>query len=357
MNNIKKINFSIVGSGWRAEYYLNIAKELPHIFHVESVLCRNEEKGKLLIAKYGVKVNKDLNDFIKKFGGDFAVTAVSRGENLNIALELMNNKIPVLSETPPCEDIEDLKLMISKEEEGGKIQVAEQYHLQPFNGAVIETIKKGLLGEVYHCNVSYAHGYHGISMIRKFMGIGIEDVDIKGEKFPSKIVISRDRYNIPKEEKEVESLQTIATLKFGEKYAIFDFTGHQYWSPIRKNRILVRGTKGEIINENINYYKDFNTPIFSKFRRLDFGIDNNLEGMGNRGIILNEEIIYTNPFYPSRLSDDEIGVATCLAKMKEYLEYGNEFYSIKEAAYDTYIGILIEKLVKSGEKIKGGKFF
>ena len=56
------------------------------------------------------------------------------------------------------------------------MQVAEQYAFQPLHAARLAFIRAGKLGEISQVQVSVAHGYHGISLIRKFLGIGYENV-------------------------------------------------------------------------------------------------------------------------------------------------------------------------------------
>lgn len=41
-----------------------------------------------------------------------------------------------------------------------------------------------------------------------------------------------------------------------------------------------------------------------------------------------------NPFKNARLSDEEIAIATCLSKMKVYVQNGIEFYSLHDAFID-----------------------
>ena len=48
-------------------------------------------------------------------------------------------------------------------------------------------------------------------------------------------------------------------------------------------------------------------------------------------------MLYTNPFPYSRLSDEEIAIATCLVKMKAYIKTGEAFYSLKDAEFDCAI--------------------
>ena len=62
--------------------------------------------------------------------------------------------------------------------------------------------------------------------------------------------------------------------------------------------------------------------------------------------------MYTNPFFPARLSDDEIAVATCLQKMWEYVNVGQDFYGLAEASQDHYLGMMIQQAIESKEPVK-----
>ncbi|MDU2211123.1 MAG: hypothetical protein E7E18_07680, partial [Eubacterium sp.] len=40
-----KYHFIIIGAGWRALYYVRIAKAMPDIFCLDAVYCRTQEKA------------------------------------------------------------------------------------------------------------------------------------------------------------------------------------------------------------------------------------------------------------------------------------------------------------------------
>ena len=44
-----KIRFGLIGSGWRAEFYIRIAKALPERFDLAAVMIRDQEKGKAFL--------------------------------------------------------------------------------------------------------------------------------------------------------------------------------------------------------------------------------------------------------------------------------------------------------------------
>jgi hypothetical protein len=200
--------------------------------------------------------------------------------------------------------------------------------------------------------MSVAHGYHGIVLMRKLLGIRFDNASIKAHRFTSTIMAGPDRSGPPREQAINRSVQDIAILDFGEKLGMFDFTGDQYFSWIRSPRVLVRGERGEINNREIRYLEDFQTPISYELRREDAGHDGNLEGYYHKGILAGSEWAYRNPFIPGKLPDDEIAIATCLVKMDEYVHGGPSFYSLAEASQDHYINLMIDQALKSGETVQ-----
>lgn len=346
------IEFGIVGRGWRADFYLRIAKALPQHFAVRAMLVRDEERGKEIEDEWGVKTYRDMASFASSGPLMFAVVSVPWDAAPSCTLELAERGIPVLTETPPARDIPDMiALYESLRKVKGRVQVAEQYLYQPMHAARIAFTRSGKLGDVSQVQVSAAHGYHGISLIRKLLGIDFENAVIKGQRFTSKLVKGPGRNGPPESDVMGDSVQDIATLCFGDKLALFDFTGDQYFSWIRKNRVLVRGSQGELTDESFRYLQDFQTPVYGDLRRVDTGHNGNLEGYYHRGITANNEWVYVNPFVLGRLSDDEIAIATSLARMADYVQGGPACYGLEEAMQDHYLSIMMQAAIESGEAL------
>ena len=75
---MSKIRFGLIGSGWRAEFYIRIAKALPEMFDLAAVMIRSKEKGEAFSAKFGVKVVNTLDELVEK-EPEFVVMAIKRG--------------------------------------------------------------------------------------------------------------------------------------------------------------------------------------------------------------------------------------------------------------------------------------
>ncbi len=346
-----KTSFGIIGGGWRAAFYLRVARALPERFRVAGMLVRDPKKGKVLEEKWGIKTHRTLDDLLESSAPDFVLVAVSRTANPSFIRELASRNIPTLTETPPADTLNELIALHDLTEAGARVQVAEQYIFQPTHAARLAVVAAGRLGKVTQAQVSAAHGYHGVSLLRHYLGLTFEEVCISARSFESPIVAGPGRQSPPEKEKIVTSSQTIARLDFGEKLGVYDFTGTQYFSWIRSPRVLVRGERGEINNKEVRYLKDFKTPVTLELRRLSAGEDGNLEGYYLKGILAGDQWVYRNPFIPARLADEEIAVATILSKMAEYVKGGPSFYSLAEASQDTYLALMIEKALETGDKV------
>lgn len=347
---MQPIQFGIVGGAWRTLFYLQVAQALPAQFQVAGMVVRDATKGQALEATWGVKTYRTLDELLQAASLRFVVVSVPRTVAPEILRTLTGRGIPALTETPPAASLPDL-VALYNDLAHAKVQVAEQYHLQPLHAARLQIAHSGKLGTVTQTQVSAAHGYHGVSLIRRFLGIGFEPVTISAHSFSSSVIAGPDRKGPAGREEIVASKQIIAYLDFGDKLGVFDFTNEQYRSWIRSPRLLVRGERGEINNMEIRYLVDFRTPITLDLVRQDAGYNGNLEGYYHKGILAGSEWVYQNPFIPGRLSDDEIAVASCLSKMDAYISGGPDFYSLAEASQDHYVSLMIEQALASSETV------
>ncbi len=346
------INIGMIGAGWRAEFFLRIAQALPEQFNLRRILVRNPEKAAAVTAMWQVETVQTLDELLKPSDLDFVIVSVPWAVSPVMLRELADRKMPALAETPPGPDLDGLTALHELTKRGAKIQVAEQYQFQPAHAARLAIARSGKLGTVTQAQVSAAHGYHGINLIRGLLDVEYETVTIRAFTFASPLVASPNRNGPPAEESISTSKQTIAYLDYGDKLGVFDFTGDQYFSWIRSPRILVRGERGEINNTTVRYLQDFKTPVEMELRRMHAGQDGNLEGYYFKGLLLGDEWIVRNPFAPARLADDEIAIAHCMQQMMDYINGGPGYCSLAQGSQDHYLSLMINRAVESGEAVR-----
>jgi hypothetical protein len=347
----RPITIGIVGGAWRAEFFFRIAQALPDRFRIVGCVARTEATRSRIQTAWGIATFSTIGDLVRS-KPDFVVTSVPWAASAPIILELASHGVAVLAETPPAEDLDALTKLWKELPGNARVQVAEQYQFQPAHAARLALTRSGLLGEISEAQISVAHGYHGVSLIRKFLNISLESASIRALQFKSPIVAGSTRAGPPQQERKILTTQTIAILEFEGKLAVFDFVEDQYFSWIRSHRVLVRGDRGEINNLDVRYLIDFATPIEMQLKRVDAGQTGNLEGYHHKGYTAGGTWWYQNSFAPARLSDDEIAIATCLDSMARYLETGNSFYGLAEASQDHYLGILIDRAAKTGDALE-----
>ncbi len=345
---MSKIRFGLIGSGWRAEFYIRIAKHVPELFELSAVLIRDKEKGEAFAKKFGVKVVQSLDELLET-NPLYVVLSIKRGIVSDYLQTLFQKNIPVLCETPPGETVEALeKVWNDAKKNDAKIQIAEQYFAQPLYAAWGKAISDGKIGEVQNINISSLHGYHGISIIRQYLDTAFMNCKITGKRYVFKLTETFGRGGMVFDGEIVDSRRDRLTIEYENgKVAYFDFSDPaQYHSFIRTRQLNVQGTRGEIDDLVIRYLSQTNIPVTQELVRKDMGIYNNQE-WAHYGIMLGEEFLYKNPFEYARLNDDEIAVATCMLKMNEYLESGKGFYSLEEALQDMYLSLKMDEALEN----------
>ncbi len=338
-----KIRYIVIGYGWRTDFYIRAAQMIPEMLEVTARVVRTRERAEMVEG--GVT---ELEEALKT-KPDFAVLCVPRGAVGGYLEQLAQLGVPVLCETPPAESIQGLNSLwrLAKKEKM-KIQIAEQYIFWPLYAGILELIDGQVLGEVQMAMLSAVHGYHAMNLFRKILGIGFENCRIHGESFRTSFIKTEDRGGFDYDGKMLHTRRELASLAFENgKTAIYDFMGEQYNSVIRTRRLNIQGVRGEINDFTVRYLNGKNEGMESSVRRIDRGVLGN-SGWYHLGMQFGNRFIYRNPFPGKRMNDDEIAVAQCLVKMKEYLETGEEFSSLKDALQDTYLSFVTEKCVQEG---------
>lgn len=346
------IRFAVVGTGWRTRFFLKVAAECPNQFAVTGMLTRDASRRAAWLDAYpDVKLVESLDELLVD-DPLYVITSLPWDVNPVMLRTLAERGVPVLSETPPAASLDDLYTLYQLVEQGAKIAVAEQYHLQPGHASRIALAHSGKLGTVTQAQVSVAHGYHGISLIRRYLGIGADPVTIRAQSFTTPIIKGPDRFAAPETEEIVDSPQLIATFDFGDRFAVFDFSRDQYHGLIRGPRVLLRGERGEVFNEQATYLVDAATSVTLPLVRRQAGYDNDHEGLYVQGIQMGERWLYQNPLAPARLYDDEVAVGDCMLRMAAYARGEAEaFYPLAEACHDRYLDLMMHQAAESGQPI------
>jgi hypothetical protein len=343
------IRFGIVGTGWRSEFFLRIAAARPDLFAVTGVVGRDQAKAGALAGRFNVPVFASWRELLARGQHpEFVVSSVSWAAAPEIMRDLVAAGMPVLSETPPAPDTKALRALWKKLGATAPVQIAEQYAFQPHHAARLGVVYSGMLGTVSQVQLSVAHGYHGMNLLRRFLGVGFETARITAMRFQSDIIAGATRAGPPESEVQKRIDQDIAWFDFDGKLGVFDFTGEQYFSYIRDQRLLVRGERGELSNDSVVYLTDAASPVRLQFVRHEGGAGGNLEGKHLKGLQLGDQWLYRNVFAPAPLADDELAIATCLTLMHDFVRTGTGFYGLAEACQDTYLSFTLNEALKTG---------
>lgn len=319
------INYCIIGGGWRAEFYVRIAKILPETFCVKAVYIRNPQTASEFGNKYKVNIVDSLEDILK-IDCDFFVNCINKEDISDLSFQLCRLGYAVLQETPAS--ISGNR--VTKIKSDYKLQIAEQFHLKPMYQAIKGIIEEGIIGEVNHMEISVAHEYHAMSLIRFFMNVETPGCIYAKEFHPTVLHTHFRQGELPKKEL-TNSRHQLAVFEWDQKSAIYHFDYEQYFSPIRSDRLLIRGTRGEIDNNTVRYFNENNQFVQNEIVQHKSG---NLDGFFHGAITFCNKVYYRSPFGEARLSDEETAIATVLLKMAHYVKTGEEFYSFESGMKD-----------------------
>jgi predicted dehydrogenase len=344
---------AIVGAGWRADFYIRIAQLLPEKFEIIGAVARTEDARNNISQKYGVRTFSSISQLLTFKKPDYAVSSVSWVSNPEVVEEFVNAGVYVLCETPPAPSVETLQKLWGAVGSSGMVQVAEQYLNLPGHSSRLSLTKSGVIGEVSSVELSSTHGYHAVSIMRGFLESGFDSTRVMTQQFQAPLVnpLVRNGWNSDLSPQMAKT--TISLIDFGGgKSGIYNFVDNQWHNQLRHRRIVVRGSKGEIVDDSVIRLIDGPAITTSQIERYQLGYDLNLAGYDTEHISFDGAIIFKNPFKGLRFMDEEIAIAQLMMQMAEWIDdRANPPYPLNQGCQDQLISLAIDEANNTGKTI------
>ena len=325
-------SFAVVGSGWRAAMFLRLAARLPGPACVGAVVRTPRELP--------VPAFTSLDACLTATRPDFLVTAVPWDVNPGVLREAVRRGVPVLGETPPAPDLDALRELWSDVGGSGLVQVAEQYPAMPSHAARAAVVRRGLIGAPTQVQVSSTQRYHAVSLIRGLLGAGYGPVTVRASRHTAPLVDPLSRAGWTGDATPKPATTTLATLDFGDgRSGLYDFTDNQTRNQLRFRRIVVRGTHGELRDDEVVRLIAPRTIVRAPITRRRAGHD-----LDTDHLTLGADILHRNPYPGLRFNDDEIATATLLQATAAWVRGdGPPPYPLADGAQDHHIALAIEQ--------------
>ena len=324
-------SFAVVGAGWRAEMFWRLGAALDGL----------ECLGAVVRTPRALPVRTFAS--LAEVRPDFVVTAVPWPANPHVIADAVHRGLPVLAETPPAPDLAGLRALWADVGDSTAVQVAEQYRLVPAHAARLAAVRAGAVGTPTQVQVSSTHLYHAVSLIRGFLDAGRTPVTVRATRTMAPLVGPLTRAGWTGDDTPHPATTTIATLDLGgERSGLYDFTDNQWHNQLRFRRLLVRGTHGELRDDEVVRLVGPATIARTPLVRRQTGYDLDLDGYDTDHITLGDAVLFRNPYPGRRLNDEEIAISTLLAAMAAWVRGdGPPPYPLADGMHDHQVALAI----------------
>jgi len=345
--------FGLVGGGWRAQYFLQLAARLPEQLRVAGVVVRRPELAEAVAKRWQVPVYLTVSALVGHEHPTFVLSGVPRSANPDVVATLVDRGVPVLSETPPAADLDQLRGLWDRVGGDRLVQVAEQYPRYPGHAARRELVRRGLVGEPTSVQVSSTHDYHAMAIIRSILDVSFAPCAVSASRFVAPLLDPLSREGWTDDTTPKKATTTLATIDFGgERMGLYDFTDNQWHNQLRSRRIVIRGSAGEIDGDHVVRLVGPRNLVRSPLVRHQLGYDLDLDGYDTDRLTFEGQVVYQNAFLGARLADEEIALTTLLTAMAVWCaDEGPPPYPLAQGCQDHLISLAVVESATAGRVI------
>ncbi|KPL21193.1 MAG: oxidoreductase [Anaerolineae bacterium SM23_84] len=353
------VRVTIIGTARRSNYmYGPLIKALPEDVHLVSVWGRSADSTRRLSENLGVPGYTNIDRLIRETAPQVSIVCVNYHANGQVGLMAVEAGLHALVETPIAHKLSEADAIIAAAEERGlKLEVAEQFHRRPLEQIKLKLIESGLFGRVHTAFNDFAgHGYHGISVLRSYLGFDAKPVQVTG--LVRKYHLAPHWSRLADTRGPRTETQEHGIIEFeGGQAGIFHWTDVGYDSPVRwwrSSRFLAEKGMGISVGVGLDVQERLSLlapggemPRFitleRRWERVDGGaLVAMVAHTGDPDLPI---VQWDNPFRPAQQGhgvqwhDDEIGVAGCLLSLVNAVRNG------AKPTYGPYQGRLDQELI------------
>ena len=363
------IRVALIGTARRSDYlYGPIVAALPEQVELVSIWGRSEDSARRLGESLGVPYYTDLDKLIRETAPQIGIVSVNYNANGEVGLMAVEHGLHVLLETPIAHKLSEADAIIQAAAQRGlKIEIAEQFQRRPLEQIKLALIQSGLFGKVYSSFNDFAgHGYHGVSVMRSYLGFDAQPVQVTG--LVRQYELGEHWSRLGNKTATRPETQEHGMIEFADgRIGIFHWTSVGYDAPLRwwrSSRFLAEKGMGITIGVGLDVEERLSllapggeAPRFiyleRRWERVDGGaLVTMVAHTGDPDLPI---VRWDNPFRPTRQGhgvqwhDDEIGVAGCLLSLVEAVNNGTEpSYGPQQGRLDQELIVAIRMSSKQG---------
>jgi len=310
-----RIRFAIIGTGKRSDYlYAPLLNTLKEDVEFVGVWGRSEDKARELGDKYHVPWFTDLDHLRNDLELDAAIVSVANPANGEIGRRVIELGFHALLETPIANSLHDANAIIGgAETQKLKVEVAEQYYRRPIERLKRKLIDAGVFGRILVAyNDFMGHGYHGVSLIRSYIGFDEPVVAVSGTNAKYSVDPHYAWISQTAEKREEEWQHAILRFANGA-LGFFNWSSIAYDSALRWQRSTRFFAERGMANDDrlTTLTSDRKDPQPIEIKRYFHNVGG-METLTELVAHTSPEIVWRNPFRAYYMDDEMIAVADCL---------------------------------------------
>lgn len=324
----------MIGTSRRTSYlYWPLLQAIPDIRPV-AIWGRNEEKVRALGAQFGLPAYTNLDRLVRETAPQAGIVSVGYHANGQVGLMTVEAGLHALLETPIAHDLREADAIIAAAQQRHlKIEIAEQFHRRPLEQIKLKLIASGLFGRVHTSFNDFAgHGYHGISVMRSYLGFDAKPVRVTGAVRQYELAAYWSR--LADDVRPRPETQEHGIIEFEDgRLGLFHWTSVGYDSPLRwwrSSRFLAEKGMGITVGIGLDVEERLSllapggeAPRFITLERRWERVDGGalVAMVAHTGDPDQPIVRWDNPFAPKlqgngpQWHDDEIGVAGCILSL------------------------------------------